>query len=261
MHRFWLAVFAVMSMAAQARAETIRLVYEPVENPPRYYGTTAEVPKDKPGATIEVFREVARRLNVTLQFDRVPWKRGLFMIETGEADGIFHASFKKERQAFGVYPMLADGHSPDESRAVFSQAYSFYVRTASGVAFDGRRLTGTGGRAVAVTRGYSIVRELSALAIPFEEERTQALNLAKLKNGRVAAYAELDNMIAPFLSQNGGSFAGISKLAPSLSEKAYYLLFSKQFYKKKTRLADAFWSEIRDINASPLIGEILHRYH
>tara|TARA_B100000427_G_scaffold59269_1_gene46602 strand:+ start:1051 stop:1803 length:753 start_codon:yes stop_codon:yes gene_type:complete len=249
-----------MSLAAQARAETVRLVYEPVENPPRYYGTTAEVPKDKPGATIEVFREVARRLNVTLKFDRVPWKRGLFMVETGEADGIFHASYKQERQDYAVYPVLADGQSPDESRAVFSQAYSFYVRQDAGIAFDGHRLTGAEGRAVAVTRGYSIVRELSALGIPFEEERTQALNLTKLKNGRVAAYAELDNMIAPFLSQNGGSVAGISKLTPALSEKAYYLLFSKKFYKKKTRLADAFWSEIRNINTSPLIDEILHRY-
>lgn len=261
MRRVWpLSILAVLAFTGQVRAEAIELVYEPVENPPRYLGTTAQVPKDKPGVTIDVFREAARRLGVTLAFERVPWKRGLFMIETGEADGIFHASFKAERTAYGVYPMLADGKTPDETRAVFSQRYSFFVRREAGVSFDGRKLSGTEGRAVAVTRGYSVSKELEALGIPYEEERTQALNLAKLDNGRVAAYAELDNMIAPYLAENGGAFAGITRLTPAISEKAYYLLFSKNFYKKKTLLADAFWNEIRNINASPLLGEILRKY-
>ncbi|PIW26252.1 MAG: hypothetical protein COW30_15950 [Rhodospirillales bacterium CG15_BIG_FIL_POST_REV_8_21_14_020_66_15] len=260
MLRFWLSAFVGMLLAVPARAETIQLVYEPVENPPRYYGATAKVPVDKPGATIDVFREVARRLNVTLKFDRVPWKRGLFMVETGEADGIFHASFKKERTAYAVYPTLADGKTPDQTRAVFFQSYSFFARREAGVSFDGRKLLGAGGRAVAVTRGYSVIGELKALDIPFEEERTQALNLEKLDKGRVAAYAELDNMIAPYLAENGGTYGGIVRLRPAISEKAYYLLFSKKFYKNKTTLADAFWNEIRVINRSPLIGRILDGY-
>ncbi|HBC07306.1 MAG TPA: amino acid ABC transporter, partial [Rhodospirillaceae bacterium] len=128
MLRFCYVAVAALLLACPAWAETIRLVYEPVENPPRYYGTTAQVPKNKPGVTIEVFREAARRLNASLDFERVPWNRGLFMVETGEVDGIFHASYKPERAEFGVYPMLADGKTPDESRAVFFQSYSFYVR-------------------------------------------------------------------------------------------------------------------------------------
>lgn len=260
MLRFCSAVVATLLFALPGRADTIHLVYEPVENPPRYYGTTAKVPKDRPGVTIEVFREAARRLNVSLDFERVPWNRGLFMVETGEVDGIFHASYHPERAEFGVYPTLSDGKTPDESRAVFFQSYSFYVRREAGVSFDGRRLRGTQGRAVAVTRGYSITGELKALGIPFEEERTQTLNLAKLDNGRVAAYAELDNMIAPYLADNGGPFTGIVMLRPAISVKAYYLLFSKSFHKNNTKLADAFWNEIRAINRSPLIGEIIGKY-
>jgi polar amino acid transport system substrate-binding protein len=260
MRRFCCAAAVAFLFAVPARADTIRLVYEPTENPPRYYGATAQVPRDKPGVTIDLFREAARRLNVTLAFDRVPWKRGLFMIETGEADGIFHASYKPERAEFGVYPTLADGDTPDESRAVFFQSYSFYARQEAGVSFDGRKLSGLGGRAVAVTRGYSIIGELKALGVPFEEERSQTLNLTKLDNGRVAAYAELDNMIAPYLADNGGPFSGIVKLRPAISEKAYYLLFSKTFYKNNTKLADAFWNEIRAINNSPLVGEIIGKY-
>ena len=247
-------------LAAEVRAETIRLVYEPVENPPRYYGATSKVPETKPGVTIDIFREAARRLGVTLAFERVPWKRGLFMVETGEADGIFHASFKPERTDFGQYPTLADGKTPDESRAVFYQSYSFFVRRGSGVRFDGKRLTGTDGQVVAVTRGYSVVEDLKNLGIPFEAERTQVINLAKLEKGRVAAYAELDNMVVPYLEENGGTFTGISKLTPAITEKAYYLLFSKHFYKKKTKLADAFWNEIRNINNSPTINRIIGQY-
>lgn len=260
MIRFLLVLILAAVLAGQVRAETIRLVYEPVENPPRYFGTTARVPKDKPGVTIEVFREAARRLNVTLEFERVPWKRGLFMVETGEVDGIFHASFKADRMKYGQYPVLADGRTPDPSRAVFFQSYSFYVRGDSGVTFDGRNLTGANGKAVAVTQSYSVASDLQKLGIPYEAERTQALNLAKLDNGRVAAYAELDNMIAPYLAENGGPFAGITRLSPAITEKAYYLLFSKRFYKSKTKLADAFWNEIRNINTSPVIDRILDAY-
>lgn len=260
MLRFCCVAALVLLLAPSARAETIRLVYEPVENPPRYYGVTAEVPKDRPGVTIEVFREVARRLNVTLDFDRVPWNRGLFMVETGEVDGIFHASYKPERAEFGVYPTLAGRTTPDQSRAVFFQSYSFYVRRDAGLSFDGRKLSGRDGRAVAVTRGYSVIGDLKALGIPMEEERSQSLNLAKLHNGRVAAYAELDNMVAPYMAENGGSYNGLVKLRPVISEKAYYLLFSKPFYKNNTKLADAFWNEIRAINQSPLIGEIIGKY-
>lgn len=260
--RTWVLAFVAATAichAGSAMAETVRLVYEPVENPPRYYGTTTAVPKDKPGATIDIFREVARRLGVTLNLSRVPWKRGLFMIETGEADGIFHASYKKDRTAYGVYPMLADGKTPDQSRAVFFQAYSFYAVRGLGVAFDGKALTGTDGKAVAVTRGYSVISNLRALKIPYEEERTQAVNLNKLENGRVAAYAELDNMIAPFLGADG-KFHNVVKLSPPISVKAYYLLFSKKFYSRRPQLAEAFWNEIRKINTSPLLHEILDRY-
>lgn len=254
------AILVALLAATVASAETVRLVYEPVENPPRYYGTSVEIPPQKPGATIDVFREVARRLGIDLVLERVPWKRGLFMVETGEADGIFHASYKADRTAFGVYPYQADGKTPDPSRAVFFQAYSFYIRRDSGISFDGKTLRGTGGKPVAVTRGYSVIRELQGLGIPYEEERSQAINLAKLDKGRVAAYAELDNMIAPYLAKNGGAFKSIERLAPPISEKAYYLLFSKKFYARQPGLAEAFWNEIRTINTSPLLDEILSRY-
>lgn len=263
MFRTWSLVFlaaSVLVFARDAAAETLKFVYEPVENPPRYYGATAEVPKDKPGATIDIFREVAARLNVGLELTRVPWKRGLFMVETGEADGIFHASYKKDRTVFGVYPTLADRSTPDESRAVFFQAYSFYALKGSGVAFDGKALTGAAGKAVAVTRGYSVIRELQALKIPFEEERSQAINLAKLESGRVAAYAELDNMLTPFLAAGGGKLGNIDRLTPPISVKAYYLLFSKKFYDRHPTLAEAFWNEIRKINTSPRLNAILDRY-
>lgn len=260
----WLAAWAIIALtvllAPGTSAKTVRLVYEPVENPPRYYGTTAEVPTTRPGATIDIFREVARRLKVDLVLERVPWQRGLAMVESGAADGIFHASYKPDRAAFGVYPYKSDGNTPDTSRAVFFQTYSFYARKDSGLLFDGKTLRGAASRPVAVTRGYSVIRELQALGIPYEEERTQAINLAKLDKGRVAAYAELDNMIAPLLAEHGGSFHAIERLAPPISEKAYYLLFSKKFYVRQPALAEAFWNEIRTVNRSPLLDEILGRY-
>jgi polar amino acid transport system substrate-binding protein len=47
---------------------------------------------------------------------RLPWKRAFEgELKTGSADGLFGASYKKEREPFGAYPM--NGDKPDESRS------------------------------------------------------------------------------------------------------------------------------------------------
>lgn len=234
----------------------LHVVYEEQPNPPRHLGEGALVP-DPPGVTVDMLRLVAERLGIGLELLRAPWTRGLYMVETGRADAIFHSSFKVDRLPIGVYPMA--GGEPDESRAIFFQKYAFYVRADSAVTWDGAGLQGLT-RPVGATAGYSVIDNLVDLGLTVEAERSQIINFRKLQEGRIDAYAELQTMADAYLAENGGPIAGIVRLEPAIVEKAYYLMLSHQFYDAHPDLAEAIWDEIAAINNSADIVRIEARY-
>ncbi len=165
---------------------TLVIVYETTPNPPRHLGVGTAIDWDRPGLTVELLKRVGERLRVNLSFKRVPWKRGLLMLETGEVDGIFHASYVASRESIGVYPKTAAGR-PDEKRALFSQSYSLFVTSGSKVTWDGTAIGGLEGRPVGATDGYSVIGDLERLGVPVEPGRVPALNLAKLVQVEAAA--------------------------------------------------------------------------
>src|SRR3546814_8162765 len=97
------------------------VVYEITPNPPRHLGVGTAIDWERPGLTLDLIKGVGERLRINLAFERMPWKRGLLLIETGDADAIFHTSYLAGREAVGAFPKTADGR-PDASRALFSQS-------------------------------------------------------------------------------------------------------------------------------------------
>ena len=253
------AVYAGLGAFTSAGAEpparfdgrpTVTFAYETRANPPRYMGEGTEINWNRPGLTLELLKTVGERLQINLEFRRLPWKRGLFLVETDEIDGIFHASYKAAREAIGVYPKTADG-AVDEGRAVFFQSYSLHVLRGSPVTWDGKTIGGLGDAAVGATAGYSIVSDLENNGVKVETGKVQEINLNKLVAGRIAAYAELDNMAAAAIRGNQGAYADVIRLEPPLRTKAYFLLLSKGFVAANPDLAEAIWTTIAEINADP----------
>jgi len=252
-----LVLLAALPLAAGGDERLpLRIVYEETPNPPRHLGTGALVP-EPPGITVDILRLVAQRLDLDLQLLRAPWERGLFLIETGQADGLFHTSFKPERMAIGVFPM-ADGVA-DESRAIFFQNYSFYVRNGSDITWDGAAL-GNLARPVGATAGYSIITDLEAMGLNVETERSSLINFRKLESNRIDAYAELQTMADAFLAVNGGPVERVIRLEPPIVEKAYYLMLSHPFHEAHPEIAEAIWDEIASINGSSDHDAIAARY-
>lgn len=261
-------VLGIGAIAAPASAEpparftdrpTLTFVYETRANPPRYLGEGTAINWDRPGLTLELLKELGRRLQVNLTFERYPWKRGLYLVETGEADGIFHASYKPAREEIGVYPKTEAG-APDPSRAIFVQSYALHVLRGSTVRWDGRTISGLEGKAVGATAGYSIVDDLKALGVDVETGKIQDINLNKLVAGRIAAYAELENMAAAVIAANPAAYADVVKLDPPLVSKPYYLLLSHAFARRDPVLAEAVFDTIRSINADPDFQALIARY-
>ncbi len=130
------ALPALLSQRGSAiAAEPVRILFDVFENPPLINGNGTEIDPARPGLTIEMLRMASERAAIPIELSRTPWQRGLYLIETGQADAIFASSYVEERLRYGVYPMQ-DGH-PDTRRKLFDQSYRLYVRTGSGVGWDG----------------------------------------------------------------------------------------------------------------------------
>lgn len=240
--------------APAAAAEPVRIVFDVQENPPLICGTGSAIDPVRPGLTIELLRMASEHAGLAIALSRTPWQRGLYLVETGQADAIFASSYVQDRLRYGVYP-LHDGQ-PDTRRKLFDQSYRLYVRFGSGVLWDGRTLSNLHAP-VGATTGYAVVGALRAMGVAVEEEPSHIANLRKLVAGRLDAYAELDNHVRPLLRNDRAVFGDIVELSPPLRTTAYYLMFSKIFYARAAEIAERIWDAIAVVNASAAYQDLL----
>ena len=237
-----------------AAARPVEILLDVYANPPLICGNGTAIDPIRPGLTIEQLRMASERSNIPIEFSRTPWQRGLYLVETGQADAIFASSYVEERTRYGVYP-LKDG-LPDTRRKLFDQSYCLFVREGSGVGWDGKALTNLNAP-VGATPGYAVVPALRAMGVTVEEEPSHLANLRKLAAGRLDAYAELDNQILPLLRTNKTEFDGIVALSPPVLTKPYYLMFSKIAYERAPEIAERTWDAIAEVNQSAAYQDLL----
>ncbi len=235
--------------------DPVHIIFDVFENPPLINGNGTAIDPVRPGLTIEVLRMAAERANVPIDLARTPWQRGLYLIETGQADAIFASSYVEDRLRYGIYPMK-DGH-PDTSRKLFDQSYRLYIRAGSGVGWDGKRLTNLHAP-VGATPGYAVVPVLKAMGVEVAEEPDHMANLRKLVAGHIDAYAELDMHVRPLLRTYIKTFGNIIELSPPILTNPYYLMFSKIFYARAPEVAERIWDAIEAVNASTAYQDLLH---
>jgi polar amino acid transport system substrate-binding protein len=236
-------------------AEPVRILFDVNANLPLFYGSGTVIDPVRPGLTVEMLRMAGQRANIAIELSRTPWQRGLYLIETGQADAIFASSFVEERLRYGVYPMK-DGR-PDTRRKLFDQSYRLYVRAGSGLGWDGKTLTHLHAP-VGATTGYAVVPVLRAMGVEVVEEPSHIANLRELAAGRIDAYAELDTHVRPLLRSDPAAFGGIIELSPPVLTKPYYLMFSKIFYARAPEVAERIWDAIALVNESAAYQDLLH---
>lgn len=239
---------AVSMAEAATTPQPISLVYDTNENPPFTYGVGTDTDPKKPGLVIDLLRSAAVHAGIEISFSRVPWARGLQMLEAGEADGTFMSSYTEERLRYGVYPMK-DG-APDTSRKLVDLSYWFYVRKDSGVRWDGKILSNLHAP-IGATTGFAVVPILHKMGMEIEEDPIHLRNLHKLESGEIDAYAELQAHVDGLIHAYPRQFQSIVKLEPPIRTTPYYLMFAKTFYAARSAEAERLWDAIAWANAQP----------
>jgi polar amino acid transport system substrate-binding protein len=233
---------------------TLRFAYETEEVFPYYVGT-GEVISNKPGVLPELVLQLGRRIpGLKIEMSRMPWKRCLAQLQSGEVDAIV-GSFKPDRLANGVYPMK--NNSPDPAMAIDVRSYYLYKPRGSTVQWDGQQFGELNG-AVGAPLGYSIVDDLQKMGVKVEQTRSAAVDFQKLGLRRLAAVAALEK-VGDYYVRLGrdGDFV---KVTPALATKEYYLMFSRQFIQKHPDTASRIWrtlAEVRDSEIDAMIVKYL----
>ncbi len=240
--------------AADATATLLHFCYEDKALEPYYRGFGSEIPKEYPGATIEHLQQlVAVMPGLRLQLERLPWKRCLAKLASGETDAVV-ASYQPERTEFSRFPM--ENGLPDPSRA-FSTHQTCLVRKAgSSWHWDGERLTGLDSMTIARPLGYAPLIVPGPKQVLMHYTLSGTMDLDLLQAGRVHAVTTLcqiagQHIVSPFVTERG-----LEVVTPPLHSNTGYLIFSRRFYQRHHATAEAMWRQLQSNKGS----EIYRRY-
>ncbi|MCP4346774.1 MAG: transporter substrate-binding domain-containing protein [Desulfobacterales bacterium] len=244
--------------ADDVRSESLKVkfVYQYSGNYPFQTGE-GTIDWKKPGIAVELLLLLGKKLDIDIEFSRVPWKRGLHELKKGQKDGLFNASFKKKRLEYGVYPMK-DGVA-DQNRKSYSNSYVLYKIKGSPVQWNGKAFSNLNGPIVA-TRGFSILDDLIKMGIKVRETNSTLVSLRILSRGRVKGIAALELAGDYLLDKNKEDFSNIEKVLPPIKTKPYYLMLSHQFIKKNPKIAEEIWNTVRDVRESEEFKQVTGKY-
>ena len=256
--RLRLATLFLAFFACTAYGKTLTLATDNTPGDPFIIGGGETFQKDLPGIEIEMYRDIAQKLGITLEFKRLPWNRALSMLESGDIDGLFPASFKLGRTLIGRYPMK---HAVlDISKRSRTNGYHLYKKNTSTIHWDGAAFSNLNGQRLGAHQGWSIVDDLEGLGVEVAEIPAHSKAPELILNDRVAGFVALETVFDAYLKKDPITTKAIQKVFPPVKEKNYYLLFSNQFYAENPILAERFWVEIKAYQESDAFSAMVQQY-
>jgi polar amino acid transport system substrate-binding protein len=192
--------------------------------------------------TLMLMRQVTAALpDVRLRMQALPWMRCLIQASRGEADAILGASHTPERALDLVYPRDAEGQ-PDAERQLFAQGYRLLRRRGDALDIDGTRFVDLVGP-IGVERGHSSASFARAGGATIDENHpdVQAM-LSKLRSGRLGGVLVAEPQYASLRAQDG-ALAGLEAVPRPLQQRPYFIVFSRDFVRRRPLLAERIWSE------------------
>ncbi|MHB2083479.1 substrate-binding periplasmic protein [Pseudomonas sp. UBA6753] len=235
---FWILLLACLSPLALG--ERLRLVTD--DWAPYAYQHDGQ-PR---GIDYEVTTLVFERLGVEVEWEFLPWKRCLAMIEQGSADGIMDIFQTESRQPYLVY-------APEPMSEVEFVLFQARARRHAVKALDD-----LAGLTVGTSPGYAYGAAFNE-AVHFRREAapTHEANFGKLMLGRIDL-AITDRRVGHYLLRHLGLQQQVEELPLVISRQAQYLGLARK--PGREALAQAFAVELRRFKQEPAYAAISNRY-
>ena len=171
------------------------------------------------GIDVEIVKNLLDRIKQRYTIECVPWKRALFSIKTGKADGLFSAYRTSERSEFANFLQ----------HPTHMSVFNVFVR--KGESFNFNNLEDLYNKKIGITAGYSINPEFdqarASKQLDTHESNTTVSGIKMLLQGRIDAYIN-DKHVGLFTARNMGVIDMIEPLQHPLHRpRPAYLMLSK----------------------------------
>lgn len=185
-------------------------------------------------------------LDVTIR--AMPWRRCLADVVSGHIDGAFAVSATEERRKAMRFP--SRGGQIDTTRRLYSFHYRVY--RLKGHAFVWNTvLIQDKGQVIGVPGGYSMGGTLRRLGIEVDDGAPDISgNLRKLVQGRVQAVVLPARGADALIRSNAQWSEQIEATGRPFQGRANYLVFSHDFYRQHTALAEVIWQRVARLPAA-----------
>lgn len=243
--RYLLATFLTLTFFAsyQVSATTLKLAYSDVESYPFQIGNSSEI-SDPPGLSLDIIDQAFRRLGVDIEYVRLPGRRVLEYIKSGQVDGGFIFSYNSKSAQYAVYPLKEN--RPDTSKRIATLGYYFYKLKYQTFDWDGSSLSAIKDKKVGTHLGFSITRKLKESHIDVLEVKKTAQLFRILTTRHVDIIAIQDTLAQAYLKDKPWA-SDVERVQPAITEKDYFLIFSREFTLSNPELVEQAWSVIADI--------------
>ncbi|MBN2656710.1 MAG: transporter substrate-binding domain-containing protein [Spirochaetales bacterium] len=243
----WLLIIVFISFHQILRGENIVIAYEDKEQPPYYLGSGGLIPENYPGIAVEMVQMLEESIEgLTIELVRLPWPRCLYSLGNNLVDGIFNASYSRDRLEIGWYPTLDGTHEGevDKSRSMAVISYSLYKKADAMLDWNGTLFTGYSRNSLGAPLGYSIVGDLARSGYEVFEFQSTEGGFLMLENRRLEGIVVQDITGDSILRSNSRNYGDIIKVTPPVVTKEYYLMLSDQLVRSDRDLAERIWTEI-----------------
>lgn len=177
------------------------------------------------GIHVDIVRKAIKDSGDTVQFETLPWKRCIKLVQAGKTDAVISASYSDKRAVFAYYP--DDAGSTKKSAGRIDQVeYVLVTRNKDPYEFNGHWATipqpaGVGGL------GSSITKMLEKQGLIVLENNTKTGALLMLRGKRVNAL--VFNSLQAKEFNRRGQFQNKLKIHKiPLKSKSYHIIFSKK---------------------------------
>ncbi|QVM90983.1 transporter substrate-binding domain-containing protein [Pseudomonas entomophila] len=230
----------LLCLSPQAYSERLRIVSD--DWAPYLYQDNAQAK----GIDYEVTNEVFKRLGIEVEWEFLPWKRCMAMIQQGLADGVMDTFRVESRQGFLIYP--------DEPMS----DVEFILYQARARRHTIERPEDLAGLTVGTSPGYNYGDAFDNSALFRRESApTQEANFGKLALGRIDLLVT-DRRVGRFLSRQLGMEQTVEALPMVISRRQQYLGLARK--PGREQLAKAFSDELRRFKQEPAYAAIALRY-
>lgn len=185
-----------------------------------------------PGINIELFNTIAKQLKFSIDWVRAPFARCLALLSSGEVDIVNAASFKVEREQFGLYPRKRT--EVDIDKRLKYDTYEAYVRQNSQISWDGNTFHNLNKGLVLIEIGASIGSLLKSLDLNVQE-------IASVDRSFLMLSIRRAEVVVTNAYNRPNNLDNIRIISPEIIRKPYYLMISTQFYRQNPDLSERIW--------------------